>query len=63
MEEDGTITPADEKIKLNVLAALNEKYGIIEADFMSAELTIVPAGNAVDVGLDRWLIGAYGHDD
>ena len=63
LEEDGTITPADEKIKLNVLAALNEKYGIIEADFMSAELTIVPAGNAQDVGLDRWLIGAYGHDD
>ena len=46
-----------------MLAALNEKYGIIEADFMSAELTIVPAGNAQDVGLDRWLIGAYGHDD
>ena len=63
LEEDGTITPADEKIKLNVLAALNEKYGIVEADFMSAELTIVPAGNAQDVGLDRWLIGAYGHDD
>ncbi|MBR5446781.1 MAG: aminopeptidase, partial [Clostridia bacterium] len=63
IEEDGTVTPADEKIKLNVMAALYEKYGIIEADFMSAELTIVPAGNAQDVGLDRWLIGAYGHDD
>lgn len=63
IEEDGTVTPADEKIKLNVMAALHEKYGIVEADFMSAELTIVPAGNAVDVGLDRWLIGAYGHDD
>lgn len=62
-EEDGTVTPADEKIKLNVMAALHEKYGIVEADFMSAELTIVPAGNAMDVGLDRWLIGAYGHDD
>ncbi len=63
IEEDGTVTPADEKIKLNVMAALHEKYGIVEADFMSAELTIVPAGNAMDVGLDRWLIGAYGHDD
>ena len=63
IEEDGTVTPADEKIKLNVMAALYEKYGIVEADFMSAELTIVPAGNAMDVGLDRWLVGAYGHDD
>lgn len=63
IEEDGTVTPADEKIKLNVMAALHEKYGIVEADFMSAELTIVPAGNAMDVGLDRWLVGAYGHDD
>ncbi len=63
LEEDGSITPADEKVKLYVLAALNEKYGIVEADFMSAELMIVPADNARDVGLDRWLIGAYGHDD
>ncbi len=62
-EEDGTVTPADEKVKLNVMAALYEKYGITEADFMSAELAFVPAGKAVDVGLDRWLIGAYGHDD
>ena len=62
-EEDGKITPADEKIKLSVMIMLNEKYGITEADFMSAELCIVPAQNAVDVGLDRWLIGSYGHDD
>ncbi|MBQ7921329.1 MAG: aminopeptidase [Clostridia bacterium] len=62
-EEDGSVTPADEKVKLTVMAALYEKYGIIEADFMSAELALVPAGKAVDVGLDRWLIGAYGHDD
>ena len=62
-EEDGTLTPADEKAKLNVMIMLNEKYGITEADFMSAELSIVPAQNSVDVGLDRWLIGSYGHDD
>ena len=42
---------------------LNEKYGLIEADFQSAELTIVPAGRCREVGLDRSLLGAYGHDD
>ena len=42
---------------------LNEKYGITESDFISAELCIVPAQNTVDVGMDRWLIGSYGHDD
>ena len=63
MEEDGRITPADEKTKLNIMILLNEKYGITESDFISAELSIVPAQNAVDVGLDRWLVGSYGHDD
>ena len=63
IEEDGKITPADEKVKLNMMILLNEKYGITEADFMSAELSIVPAQNTVDVGLDRWLLGSYGHDD
>lgn len=53
----------DEKVKANVLALLNEKYGITEDDFLSAELCLVPAQNAVDVGLDRSMIGAYGHDD
>jgi len=62
-EDDGKQTPASDKVKLAVMAYLNEKYGITEPDFMSAELSIVPAANAVDVGLDRWLIGAYGHDD
>ena len=52
-----------EKIKYNILKILNEKYGISEEDFLSAELEIVPAMNAKDVGLDRSLIGAYGHDD
>lgn len=52
-----------EKVKLNILNILNEKYGIIEADFLSAELEAVPAGKARDVGFDRSLIGSYGHDD
>ena len=50
-------------VKANVLAYLNEKYGITEADFQSAELCIVPAGRARDVGFDRSMICAYGHDD
>ncbi|MBE6616750.1 MAG: aminopeptidase [Ruminococcaceae bacterium] len=62
-EEDGKVTPSDEKVKLNIMIMLNEKYGITESDFISAELSIVPAQNTVDVGLDRWLLGAYGHDD
>ena len=50
-------------VKANVLAYLNEKYGITEADFQSAELCIGPAGRARDVGFDRSMICAYGHDD
>ena len=50
-------------VKLHIMKLLNEKYGIIEEDFLSAELTIVPAGKCRDVGLDRSLMGAYGHDD
>jgi len=50
-------------VKLNIMKLLNEKYGIVEADFHSAELTIVPASKCREVGLDRSLLGAYGHDD
>jgi len=50
-------------VKLNIMKWLHEKYGIIETDFLSAELTIVPAGKCREVGLDRSLLGAYGHDD
>ncbi|MBR2048198.1 MAG: aminopeptidase [Oscillospiraceae bacterium] len=50
-------------VKLNVMKWLNDKYGIIEEDFLSAELSIVPAGRCREVGLDRSLISAYGHDD
>lgn len=54
---------ASEKVKLNILNILYERYDITEADFMSAELELVPAFKAVDVGFDRSMIGAYGHDD
>ncbi len=52
-----------ELVKLNILNILHEKYGIVEQDFFSAELEAVPAFPARDVGFDRSLIGAYGHDD
>ncbi len=52
-----------ELVKLNIMRLLNEKYGIVEEDFHSAELTVVPAGHCREVGLDRSLLGAYGHDD
>ena len=50
-------------VKLNVMQLLNEKYGLIEEDFLSAELTVLPAGKCREVGLDRSLLAAYGHDD
>ncbi len=50
-------------VKLHIMKLLNEKYGIVEEDFLSAELTMVPAGKCREVGLDRSLISAYGHDD
>ena len=52
-----------ESVKLNIMNLLFEKYGFTEADFMSADLTMVPASKARDVGFDRSMIGAYGHDD
>ena len=55
----------DEKdlVKLNIMSILNEKYGITENDFLSAELCLVPTFKAKDIGFDRSMIGAYGHDD
>ena len=50
-------------VKLNIMRLLNEKYGMVEEDFRTAELTVVPAGKCREVGLDRSLLGAYGHDD
>ena len=52
-----------EKVKMTVLSLIYEKYGVIEEDFLSAELCVVPAFKARDIGFDRALIGAYGHDD
>lgn len=52
-----------DKVKLHVLKILGEKYGIKEEDFLSAEFEIVPAGKAKDLGFDRSMISAYGHDD
>ena len=50
-------------IKLQTMVLINEKYGITEDDFLSAELCVVPAFKARDIGFDRAIIGAYGHDD
>ena len=52
-----------ELVKLNILKLLNEKYGVTEEDFLSAELELVPAAKSCDIGFDRSLIGAYGQDD
>ena len=52
-----------ELVKLNILNLLNQKYGISEDDFLSAELEMVPAHKACDIGFDGSLIGAYGQDD
>ncbi len=52
-----------ELVKLNILKLLNEKYGVTEEDFLSAELEMVPAAKSTDIGFDRSLIGSYGQDD
>ena len=52
-----------DRVKLAVMQLLNEKYGITEDDFTSAELEAVPAVKATEIGLDRSMIGSYGHDD
>lgn len=54
---------AKKRVKLAVMEILNEKYGIVEEDFLSAELEAVPAYDVREVGLDRSLIAGYGHDD
>lgn len=52
-----------EAVKANILRILEEKYGVEEEDFLSAELEVVPAGKARECGLDRSMIAAYGQDD
>lgn len=49
--------------KLNIMKLLNEQYGVVESDLISAEISFVPAFKAVDIGFDRSMVGAYGHDD
>lgn len=53
----------ENRVKLGVMSILNEKYGITEEDFLSAELEAVPAFDTREIGFDRSLIGGYGHDD
>ena len=53
----------NEKVKLNILKLLNEKYGIVESDLLSSELEIVPAFKAKSLGFDRSMVAAYGQDD
>ncbi|OYT15280.1 MAG: aminopeptidase [Bacteroidetes bacterium 4572_77] len=52
-----------EHFKYTILKKLNDEYGIVEEDFISAELQLVPSEKARDIGLDRAIVGAYGHDD
>lgn len=62
----GSAPYADEgkdRVKLAIMSILNDEYGITEEDFLSAELTAVPAFDVCDIGLDRSMIGGYGHDD
>ena len=55
--------PEKESVKANILHILSEKYGMEEEDFLSAEIEVVPAGEARDYGFDRSMIMGYGHDD
>ena len=62
----GSLPYADEdsdRIRMTFLSLLHSTYGITERDLITAEISLVPAGCARDVGLDRSLIGAYGQDD
>lgn len=52
-----------EAIEANILKILNEKYNMVEEDFLSAEIEIVPAGKARHLGFDKSMVLAYGHDD
>jgi len=53
----------EDKVKRQILTLLHKKYGIVEQDFVSADLEVVPAGPAREVGFDASMIGAYGQDD
>lgn len=59
----GKDSESDNKVKDNILKMIKDKYNFEEDDFKVAELEVVPAGKAKDVGLDRSMIAAHGHDD
>ena len=54
---------AKERFKLNILDILNKRWGLVEEDFLSAEIEVVPAFKTRDVGFDKSMIGGYGQDD
>ena len=62
-EDEDSEEKVKDKVKANILRILEETYGVEEEDFLSAEIEIVPAGEARDYGLDRSMIMGYGHDD
>lgn len=63
IESDDCDSDTKEKVKYNILRMLNDKYDICEEDFVSAEIEAVPAYKAKDLGFDRSMVAAYGHDD
>ena len=62
-KKDGVTDKEKEAVKKNILDLLKDRYGMTEEDFVSAELEIVPAGKAREMGFDRSMIMAYGQDD
>lgn len=62
-EKEDNEEKTKEKVKANIMKILEKEYGIEEEDFLSAEIEVVPAGEARDYGLDRSMIMGYGHDD
>ena len=62
-EDEDAEEKVKEKVKGNILRILEETYGVEEEDFLSAEIEVVPAGDAKDYGFDRSMIMGYGHDD
>ena len=62
-EEEDEKKAVKDRVKANILTILSEEYGVEEDDFLSAEIEVVPAGEARDYGLDRSMIMGYGHDD
>ena len=62
-KKDGVTDKEKDAVKKNILDLLKDRYGMTEEDFVSAELEIVPAGKAREMGFDRSMIMAYGQDD